>query len=79
MATGRREELKLFFAVLTCQVTDKEKAGLVHGWTSLYIGVSQQWLASTLQPLSEEAIEISGEGKIFPIDRTSYSTLGHPC
>jgi len=35
METGRGEELKLFFAILTCQVTDKEKVGLVHGWTSL--------------------------------------------
>lgn len=29
------------------------------------VGVSQQWLASTLLSLSEEVIEISGEGKIF--------------
>lgn len=32
--TGGSEELRLFFAILTYQVTDKEKVGRVQGWTS---------------------------------------------
>lgn len=32
---GGSEELWLFCAILTYQVTDKEKLGLVQGWTSL--------------------------------------------
>lgn len=31
---GGSEELRLFFVILTCQVTDKEKVGRVQGWTS---------------------------------------------
>lgn len=38
MERGRGEELKHFLKILTCQVTEKEKVGLVHGGTSLLCG-----------------------------------------